>query len=385
MLNSVDLFSGIGGFTLAFKDVFTPLLYCDNDHLAKAVLQSRMRSGDLPTATIVDDVGKVSEIKRCVGKRKVHMLTAGFPCVGFSTSGSREGLENKQSGLFFDLMSVVRALQPDILFLENVAEVLTVNGGADFGKILKALAREGYDLRWSVLSCQEAGSPQLRRRWFCLCLKRGSTLTPLKLKARRDLDVWTRPMPTLVCDRQAQHSRRFAMLGNALVPMVARLAFVRLLSGFEICCISEMTGVVIPHPPTKGTISNGNKKVKHGSYTRGVIMAHNVQEKNVAVDVDVELDPTFYDTERQYQANPSRSPLPAFATQKQLTRFPTPRKMSPTHSYALNERTIRDLATVAMFASQVNGVKQKITTDSQGINPEFVEWLMGFPRGHTEF
>ena len=370
---------------MAFKDLFTPLLYCDNSPLVKCVLQSRFRSGALPAADIIDDVVNLPDIMRCVGKKKVNLLTAGFPCIGFSTIGSRGGLENEQSGLFFEMMNVVRALQPDMLMLENVAEVLTVNGGADFETILKALARERYDLRWSVLSCQEAGSPQLRRRWFCLCLKRGFTMKPLKLRVRHDLNVWALPMPPLVCDKQPQHSRRFSMLGNALVPMVARLAFVRLLSGFKTCCISEITGEVVPSSLAKGVDSNGKRKVKHGSYTRGVIVAHTVRETHDAAKITVVLDPTFYNTERRYQANPSRSPLPVLTTQKQLTRFPTPRKMSPTHSYALNERTIRDLPTVAMFASRVNGVKQKKTNDGNGINPEFVEWLMGFPRGHTEF
>lgn len=175
------------------------------------------------------------------------------------------------------------------------------------------------------------------------------------------------------------------MLGNALVPLVARLAFARLLSGYKIRSISDMSIDIRMTANPEGKLVKGKGKVKHGSYSNGVIMRHDAHETNMGAVVTVILDPKFYNTKREYTENPSRSPLPALKGKQRLTRFPTPRKMSPTHSYSLNERTIRDLPTVAMFASYINGIKQKKTDDTKGINPEFVEWLMGFPEGYTEY
>lgn len=56
LLNSVDLFSGIGGFTLAMDGIARPVLYCDNNPHVIAVLKSNMTRSAIPRAPIVDDV-----------------------------------------------------------------------------------------------------------------------------------------------------------------------------------------------------------------------------------------------------------------------------------------------------------------------------------------
>ena len=97
MLNSVDLFSGIGGFAMALKGMFQPLLYCDKSPIVRSMLENLMANGKLHKAPIVDDVKNLSEILKAVGTRRVDMITSGWPCLGFASTGKRDGFKNIQS------------------------------------------------------------------------------------------------------------------------------------------------------------------------------------------------------------------------------------------------------------------------------------------------
>ena len=175
------------------------------------------------------------------------------------------------------------------------------------------------------------------------------------------------------------------MLGNALVPLVARLAFARLYSGFTVQNISQLRGM-IQYSPAEGSPVVLTKRVKHGSISRpGRVIEHKIMTESLpkTATINVVLDPGWYKSTRSYQENPSRRPLPPLAASKRIDKWPTPRTMSPTHSGLLTARTVRDLPTTVMFTKTHNGTDQRRRQDSHGINPEFVEWLMGFPKGWT--
>ena len=175
MLTSVDLFTGIGGFALALKGVFKPLVYCDKSAAVRELLHRCMADGRLPRARVVDDVRHPDAIVDAVRGRRVDVVTLGFPCTGFSLAGGMQGLLNADSSLFHDAMKVVARLRPRMVFLENVIGILTVNGGKDFETILASLTGAGYVARWTSTSAHEAGAPQLRRRWFCLAVRGGGS------------------------------------------------------------------------------------------------------------------------------------------------------------------------------------------------------------------
>lgn len=389
MLNSVDLFTGIGGFALAFKGWFKPLVYCEKHVPTVQTLRKRMLTGDIPQATVVDDVCDVGAIRDAVGDRSVHLLTAGFPCVGFSAYGKKRGLEDDQSSLFFDMMAVIRALRPTILFLENVGQILSANDGKDFTLILATLRRAGYVIRWTICSAQDVGSPQVRRRWFALCVRKGTSPPPLDVANASKLPGWAGKCPELTCIRDPSDSRRFSMLGNAVVPLVARLAFARLYSGFRIGAVGQLKGVVL-HAPTiaDGTVPLGSAPGvnNHGELVGKRITVRQVSETRVprSATITCVLDPEWFASKRVYQANSYRRPLPPVHLPITISRWPTPRTQSSTHSGLLTARTVFDTPTVVMFAKSLNGVRQPRPTTDHGINPEFVEWLMGFPRGWTD-
>lgn len=102
---------------------------------------------------------------------RVRCIGFGSPCqdisqMGGSGGGSRPGLYGGRSGLFFECMQIVRALQPDWVVFENVAALLFSNGGRDFERVLQEFAQCGYLGFGRVLNAQYFGVPQKRRRFF---------------------------------------------------------------------------------------------------------------------------------------------------------------------------------------------------------------------------
>ena len=84
---SLDLFSGIGGLSLALRDVLHPVAYCDICPSARSVLHARIADQSLPDAPIFTDVRSLSA--KDVPEGSVDVIVAGFPCVGFSSMGLR--------------------------------------------------------------------------------------------------------------------------------------------------------------------------------------------------------------------------------------------------------------------------------------------------------
>ena len=169
MLNSLSLFSGIGGIDKALEGYASPVAYCEIDPYCQAVLLSRMAEGLLPNAPIWENVSNFTGEK---WRGIVDIIVGGFPCQDISIAGDRKGLEGERSGLFFEIMRLAEEIKPKFLFLENTKGILS-KGGI---QCLDEIAKRGYDARWIVKSCKEVGSPQNRERWFCLAHSKGERL-----------------------------------------------------------------------------------------------------------------------------------------------------------------------------------------------------------------
>ena len=96
----------------------------------------------------------------------VDMIAAGFPCQDLSVAGKREGIRGERSGLFFDLMRIIRVVRPRLLLLENVPGLLSADNGGAMGAVLGELAESGYDAEWDCIPAAAFGAPHLRYRVF---------------------------------------------------------------------------------------------------------------------------------------------------------------------------------------------------------------------------
>lgn len=101
----------------------------------------------------------------------------GFPCQDISIAGKQLGFDGKRSSLFFTVTRLIRDTEeenrPEYLFIENVKNLLSVNGGVDFLKLLIELDEIGYDAEWQVLNSKNFGVPQNRERVFIIGHLRG--------------------------------------------------------------------------------------------------------------------------------------------------------------------------------------------------------------------
>jgi len=232
VLNGLDLFSGIGGITVALKEWVCPIAYVEIDPYCQGVLLSRGLTGDIPCAPIWDD------IKTLDGKQfreTVDIIYGGFPCQGISVAGLGQGLEDERSGLFFEIVRLCGEIEPRWVFLENVPAIVS-RGGVEVGR---CFAEMGYDCRWCVISAASIGAPHKRQRWFLLSHpksqgweSRGNAIR--KSEEQSEFAIcnleshwWQKDEPELagMANGIPYRMDRIKSLGNAVVPQQAKKAF----------------------------------------------------------------------------------------------------------------------------------------------------------------
>jgi DNA (cytosine-5)-methyltransferase 1 len=163
MLRGLDLFSGIGGLSLALSEWVRPVAYCEIDAYARGVLLSRMRSGELAVAPIWDDVSTLAGLRL----PPVDIIYGGFPCQDTSLAGNGAGLAGERSGLFFQVVRLAKEIRPTFLFLENVPGLRT----RGLSTVIQELSLAGYVGRVEVVSAEEVGAPHRRQRIFILAAR----------------------------------------------------------------------------------------------------------------------------------------------------------------------------------------------------------------------
>lgn len=131
----------------------------------------------------------------------------GFPCQDISVAGKQLGFTGNRSSLFFRVMYLVGQLEeekrPTYLFIENVKNLLSVNGGWDFARLLAEMDRGGYDAEWQVFNSKDFGVPQNRERVFIIGFLRGKRTTTLLSEAGMGAEIVQRegvhdPQRTLI-------------------------------------------------------------------------------------------------------------------------------------------------------------------------------------------
>lgn len=149
-----SLFSGIGGLELGLEraGVGQTVWQCECDDYALAVLAKHW-----PHAQRFRDVRAMDE-----STPPVDVICGGFPCQDISNAGRREGITGERSGLFFELMRVVRMVRPRFVVLENVAALL----GRGLDTVLGELSESGFDAEWSIVSACSVGASHVRERLF---------------------------------------------------------------------------------------------------------------------------------------------------------------------------------------------------------------------------
>lgn len=153
----LDLFSGIGGFSLGLERTggFKTVAFCEYDREARKTLAARN-----PGVPIYADVRELTANQLRADGIHPNAIAGGFPCQDVSLAGGGAGLDGARSGLWSHYARLVDELRPSIVSVENVAALL----GRGIGRVLGDLASIGYDAEWHCIPASYAGARQLRDR-----------------------------------------------------------------------------------------------------------------------------------------------------------------------------------------------------------------------------
>jgi DNA (cytosine-5)-methyltransferase 1 len=161
-MNHLDLFSGIGGFALAVRSL-PPIIttqFVEIDPFCQKVIAKNFPHipchGDITTFT--------------ANTGDFDLITAGFPCQDVSTAGAKAGLVvGNRSGLFHEVIRIIRLVRPKFVLLENVPGLL--HRGMD--TVLGELSEIGYSAEWQTISCAEIGGTHRRDRVWIIAYPSG--------------------------------------------------------------------------------------------------------------------------------------------------------------------------------------------------------------------
>lgn len=151
----LDLFSGIGGFSLGLERAgMKTVAFCEIDPDARRVLAKHW-----PDVPCFDDVRKLNGDEA----GPVELVCGGYPCQPFSVSGRRRGLQDERN-LWPEMFRIIGNVRPDWVVAENVAGHISL--GLD--NTLSDLERIGYTARAFVIPACAIGAPHRRDRVWIL-------------------------------------------------------------------------------------------------------------------------------------------------------------------------------------------------------------------------
>lgn len=160
----LDLFSGIGGFSLGLERAgFTTVAFCEIEPFCQKVLKKRW-----PHVPIYDDVRSLcAERLRADGIGDIDVICGGFPCtdVSIAQGRNRKGLDGEQSGLWREYARLIGELRPRFVIVENTPGLLSLG----MGDVLGDLAGIGYDAEWFCVPAASIGAPHIRDRLWMVC------------------------------------------------------------------------------------------------------------------------------------------------------------------------------------------------------------------------
>ena len=161
MLSHLDLFSGIGGFSLGLESagVAKTVAFCDYEKFCQKVLKKHW-----PHVPIYGDVKELThERLRPDGIDTVVIITGGYPCQPFSVAGSQKG-EQDPRHVWPEMFRLIKELRPAFVIGENVSGHIKL--GLD--TVLKNLESEGYSARTFSISAASVGANHKRERVWTL-------------------------------------------------------------------------------------------------------------------------------------------------------------------------------------------------------------------------
>ena len=155
-MNVLDLFSGIGGFSLGLERAgMRTVAFCEIEPFNRRVLAKHW-----PDVPCYEDVRGVSALRLKADGIDADIICGGFPCQDISLAGNRRGIKAARSGLWGEYCRIIDEVRPRFVIVENVAALLSLG----MGTVLGDLAEIGYDAEWHCIPASAVGAPHQRDR-----------------------------------------------------------------------------------------------------------------------------------------------------------------------------------------------------------------------------
>ena len=231
MYNVLDLFSGIGGFSLGLERAggLKTVAFCEIDPFCRRVLAKHW-----PGVPCYDDVRTLTAERLAADGIVPDVICGGFPCRDISEAGRRAGIDGERSGLWREFARLIGDIRPQYAIVENVPELLAGSNGKWFGRVLGDLAALGYDAEWHCIQAADLGAAHIRDRiWIAAYVPHPKEERRLKCWRQQftqsrapagDIHSFAdQPMPPRVVDGVSHRVDRVGAAGNAVVPQIPEL------------------------------------------------------------------------------------------------------------------------------------------------------------------
>ncbi len=178
-MNVLDLFSGIGGFSLGLERAGMRIVaHCEIDAFCRRVLKKHW-----PHVPCYEDIHEVSAARLRADGISIDGICGGFPCQGVSEAGLRTGLQDPRSGLWREYARIIGEVRPRFVVVENVSELL--RDGYGMGEVLGDLAKIGYDAEWHSIPALALGADHIRERIWIIAYPHSPRREPLHIGGRK--------------------------------------------------------------------------------------------------------------------------------------------------------------------------------------------------------
>ena len=161
MLKVLDLFSGIGGFSLGLESTghFKTIAFVEKDLFCQKVLQKNFKN--------IPIEGEIRNVKG--DKYQADVVTGGFPCQPFSVAGKRKGTDDDRY-LWDETIRVVRECKPKYFIGENVEGIINIQEGMVLRQVQTDLEKEGFEVQCLIIPASGIGAWHQRKRiWIIGC------------------------------------------------------------------------------------------------------------------------------------------------------------------------------------------------------------------------
>jgi DNA (cytosine-5)-methyltransferase 1 len=154
-LKLLDLFSGIGGFSLGLESTggFETIAFVEKDKFCQKVLAKNFNN--------ITIEGEIRNVKG--EKYKADIITSGFPCQPFSFAGKRKGKDDDRY-LWDETIRVIRECKPKWFVGENVEGIVNIANGTVLQQIQQDLEKEGFEVQCGIIPASGIGAWHQRKR-----------------------------------------------------------------------------------------------------------------------------------------------------------------------------------------------------------------------------